>query len=41
MSQDHKYLTGDSSSQEDETSLIDILRFLKGVYKTILIFGVV
>ena len=40
MSKNPDFSSSDTSSQTDEISLIDILRFLKSAYKTILIFGV-
>ncbi|QWC95513.1 hypothetical protein G6733_01720 [Polynucleobacter paneuropaeus] len=40
MSKNQILSTGDLASEQEEISLIDILRFLKGSYKTILIFGV-
>lgn len=40
MSKNPDFSSSDTSSQADEISLIDILRFLKSAYKTILIFGV-
>ena len=41
MSKNPDFASSDTSSQTDEISLIDILRFLKGAYKVIIIFGLI